>query len=154
MLLLCVIINSQTLKFHSPVSPDPLNARSLRSLGFPKVTPTSTKILDLPAMSSAAVWLCVAGWVFRRGAASGARLQLSVRDGVSGSPSRRTRRTTERRHDRPAPPQTDGARRQVSRPLTYLLTKYSRHLAGFRYWSQESALKQERIRFQADVDLL
>ena len=32
--------NSQTLKFHSPVSPDPLNARSLRSLGFPKSPPS------------------------------------------------------------------------------------------------------------------
>jgi len=30
---------SQTLKFHSPVSPDPLNARSLRLLGFPKSPP-------------------------------------------------------------------------------------------------------------------
>jgi len=29
----------QTLKFHSPVSPEPLNARSLRSLGFPKHPP-------------------------------------------------------------------------------------------------------------------
>ena len=29
----------QTLKFHSPVSPDPVNARSLRSLGFPKSPP-------------------------------------------------------------------------------------------------------------------
>jgi len=29
----------QTLKFHSPVSPDPLNARSLSSLGFPKSLP-------------------------------------------------------------------------------------------------------------------
>jgi len=32
--------NSPTLKFHSPVSPDPLNARSLRSLGFPKSPPS------------------------------------------------------------------------------------------------------------------
>jgi len=38
-LLLCVIITLQTLKFHSPVSLDPLNARSLRSLGFPKSPP-------------------------------------------------------------------------------------------------------------------
>jgi len=38
--------NSPTLKFHSPVSPDPLNARSLRSLGFPKSPPL--KILDPP----------------------------------------------------------------------------------------------------------
>jgi len=29
----------QTLKFHSPISPDPLNACSLRSLGFPKSPP-------------------------------------------------------------------------------------------------------------------
>jgi len=35
-------VNSQTLKLHAPVSPDPLNARSLRSLGFPK-SPPSTK---------------------------------------------------------------------------------------------------------------
>jgi len=28
-----------TLKFHSPLSPDPLNARLLRSLGFPKSPP-------------------------------------------------------------------------------------------------------------------
>ena len=31
----------QTLKFHSPVSPDPLNARPLRSLGLPKSPPPS-----------------------------------------------------------------------------------------------------------------
>ena len=36
------------LKFHSPVSPDPLNARSLRSLGFPKSPPPLKKILDTP----------------------------------------------------------------------------------------------------------
>ena len=30
----------QTLKFHSPVSPDALNARLLRSLGFPKSPPS------------------------------------------------------------------------------------------------------------------
>jgi len=35
-------VNSQTLKLHAPVSPDPLNARSLRSLGF------LYKILDPP----------------------------------------------------------------------------------------------------------
>ena len=40
----------QTLKFHSPVSLDPLNARSLRSLGFPKSPPL--KILDLPMSHS------------------------------------------------------------------------------------------------------
>jgi len=45
---LCVRPNSQTLKYHSPViSPDPLNARSLRSLGFPKC-PSLKKILDPP----------------------------------------------------------------------------------------------------------
>ena len=38
--------NSQTLKFHSPANPDPLNARSLRSLRFPKSPPL--KILDPP----------------------------------------------------------------------------------------------------------
>jgi len=38
--------SSQTLKFHSPVSPDALNARLLRSFGFPKSPPL--KILDLP----------------------------------------------------------------------------------------------------------
>ena len=51
MLLLCVWLklfrcrpNSQTLKFHSPVSPDrPLNARSLRSLGFPKSPPLKNR---------------------------------------------------------------------------------------------------------------
>jgi len=32
--------NSQMLKFHSPVSPDPLNARSLRSLWFSKSPPS------------------------------------------------------------------------------------------------------------------
>ena len=36
MLLLCARLNSQTLKFHSPVSPDPLNARLL---GFPESPP-------------------------------------------------------------------------------------------------------------------
>ena len=35
-----------TLKFHSPVSPDPITARSLRSLGFTKSPPL--KIPDLP----------------------------------------------------------------------------------------------------------
>ena len=30
---------TQTLKFHSPASPDPLNARLLRLLGFPKSPP-------------------------------------------------------------------------------------------------------------------
>jgi len=39
MLLLRVWINSQTLKFHSPISQDPLNARWLRSLRFPKPPP-------------------------------------------------------------------------------------------------------------------
>jgi len=34
------VTNSQTLKFHSSVSPDPLNAHSLRSLGFPKSPPS------------------------------------------------------------------------------------------------------------------
>ena len=38
-LLSCPRPNSQTLKFYSPVTPDPLNARSLRSLGFPKSPP-------------------------------------------------------------------------------------------------------------------
>jgi len=33
------VVNSQTLKFHSPVSPDPLNACLLRSLGFPEARP-------------------------------------------------------------------------------------------------------------------
>ena len=33
------VVNSQTLKFHSPVSPDPLNACLLRSLGFPEAPP-------------------------------------------------------------------------------------------------------------------
>ena len=36
MLLLCARLNSQTLKFHSPISPDPLNARLL---GFPESPP-------------------------------------------------------------------------------------------------------------------
>jgi len=46
MLLLCVWLNSQMLIFHSPISPDPLNARWLRSLRFPKSPPL--KILDPP----------------------------------------------------------------------------------------------------------
>ena len=45
-LYICRRPNSQTLKFHSPVSPDPLNARWLRSLGSPKSPPL--KILDPP----------------------------------------------------------------------------------------------------------
>jgi len=39
----------------SPVSPDPLNARSLRSLGFPKSPPL--KILDLPVDTTELSWL-------------------------------------------------------------------------------------------------
>ena len=35
----CLRPNSLALKCHSPVSPDPLNARSLRSLVFPKSPP-------------------------------------------------------------------------------------------------------------------
>jgi len=48
----CPRPNSQTLKFHSPVSPNPLNARSLRSLGFPKSPPP--KIIDPPMVTGAA----------------------------------------------------------------------------------------------------
>ena len=32
----CALPRAKSWQFHSPVSPDPLNARSLRSLGFPK----------------------------------------------------------------------------------------------------------------------
>ena len=46
-----VIIMRVALKFHSPISPDPLSARSLRSLGFPK-SPPYKKILDPPMHSS------------------------------------------------------------------------------------------------------
>ena len=42
----CYACDSQTLKFHSPISPDPLNARSLRSLGFPKSPPLKTPRSD------------------------------------------------------------------------------------------------------------
>ena len=39
--------NSRSLTSYSPASPGPLNARSLRSLGFPK-SPPLKKILDPP----------------------------------------------------------------------------------------------------------
>jgi len=42
----CVPPRAKSWQFHSPVSPDSLNARSLRSLGFPKSLPL--KILDPP----------------------------------------------------------------------------------------------------------
>ena len=64
MLLLCPRPNSQTLKFHSPVSPDPNNARSLRSLGFrkspPLKNPRSANVTDVRLQSiTPSVCLCV-----------------------------------------------------------------------------------------------
>jgi len=67
--LFCVIIKSfrcrfvpllepnpgDATEFHSPVNPDSLNARSLRSLGFPK-SPPSKKILDPPMRSPGMRW--------------------------------------------------------------------------------------------------
>ena len=65
MLLLCIKaihtflksyprLSSQTLKFHSVVSPDPLNACSLCSLGFPKSPP-----LKNPRSANGGFWLRV-----------------------------------------------------------------------------------------------
>ena len=42
----CAHPRAKSWQFHSPVSPDPLSARSLHSLGFPKSPPL--KILDPP----------------------------------------------------------------------------------------------------------
>jgi len=36
----CAHPRAKSWQFHSPVSPDPLDARSLRSLGFPKSPPS------------------------------------------------------------------------------------------------------------------
>jgi len=50
MLLSCMRPNSQTLRFHSSVSPHPLNVHLLRS-GSQSPPPPSKKILDLPLHS-------------------------------------------------------------------------------------------------------
>jgi len=76
----CAPPRAKSSQFHSPVSPDPLNARSIRSLGFPKSPPLKNpRYANVILYGPCRITLAYLG--FFRG---GGLWHVSYRSGVAG----------------------------------------------------------------------